>query len=117
MRISDWSSDVCSSDLPMTLSFPDLAPDGRIVLLTGAGISKESGLDTFRDPDGVWARHRIEDVATHDAFRREPAPVHAYYNIRRRTLPAPSIRPNAAQPPPARPQRDSPRTFHTSPHT
>src|SRR3546814_10900628 len=64
MRISDWSSDVCSSDLPMTLSFPDLAPDGRIVLLTGAGISKESGLDTFRDPDGVWARHRIEDVAT-----------------------------------------------------
>src|SRR3546814_20755854 len=81
----------------MTLSFPDLAPDGRIVLLTGAGISKESGLDTFRDPDGVWARHRIEDVATPDAFRRDPARVHAFYNIRRRPLADPSIRPRSAE--------------------
>src|SRR3546814_3036020 len=92
----------------MTLSFPDLAPDGRIVLLTGAGISKESGLDTFRDPDGVWARHRIEDVAPPAAFRRDPARVHAFYNIRRRTLADPSIRPNAAHHALARLEREWP---------
>ena len=43
-----------------------------IVILTGAGISKESGLATFRDPDGIWAKYRIEDVATPDAFARDP---------------------------------------------
>ena len=42
----------------------------KIVILTGAGISRESGLHTFRDPDGIWARHRIEDVATPEAFAR-----------------------------------------------
>ena len=46
--------------------------EANIVVLTGAGISKESGLDTFRDPDGIWARVRIEDVATPEAFARDP---------------------------------------------
>lgn len=65
-----------------------------IVILTGAGISKESGLATFRDADGIWARVRIEDVATPEAFARDPARVHAFYNARRRQLP--TARPNAA---------------------
>lgn len=68
----------------------------RIVILTGAGISKESGLDTFRDPDGLWTRVRIEDVATPEAFARDPARVHAFYNHRRETLLSPEVAPNAA---------------------
>jgi NAD-dependent deacetylase len=67
----------------------------RIVILTGAGISKESGLETFRDADGVWARVRIEDVATPEGFRRDPDRVHAFYNDRRRGLLA-GIEPNPA---------------------
>jgi NAD-dependent deacetylase len=67
-----------------------------IVVLTGAGISKESGLDTFRDKDGIWAKVRLEDVATPEAFRRDPARVHAFYNGRRRNLQGPHIAPNAA---------------------
>ncbi|MEW5703777.1 MAG: NAD-dependent deacylase [Pseudomonadota bacterium] len=67
-----------------------------IVVLTGAGISKESGLSTFRDRDGIWARVAIEDVATPAAFRRDPARVHAFYNERRRGLLADTVRPNAA---------------------
>ena len=69
---------------------------GSIVVLTGAGISKESGLSTFRDADGIWATVRIEDVATPEAFRRDPQKVHAFYNQRRRSMLDPSIRPNAA---------------------
>ncbi len=72
-----------------------LTPSDRIVVLTGAGISKESGLDTFRDPDGIWARHRLEDVATPDAFARDPALVHRFYNARRRGLLDPAVGPNA----------------------
>ena len=68
----------------------------NIVVLTGAGISRESGLHTFRDPDGIWARHRIEDVATPEAFARNPEAVHAFYNARRRGLLDPAIQPNAA---------------------
>ncbi|RMD65307.1 MAG: NAD-dependent protein deacylase [Alphaproteobacteria bacterium] len=67
-----------------------------IVILTGAGISKESGLETFRDPDGIWSRVRIEDVATPEAFARDPALVHDFYNARRRALLSPAVRPNAA---------------------
>ncbi|HWL82591.1 MAG TPA: NAD-dependent deacylase [Roseomonas sp.] len=67
-----------------------------LVILTGAGISAESGLSTFRDPDGLWARHRIEDVATPEAFARDPALVHAFYNARRAQLRDPAIQPNAA---------------------
>ncbi len=69
---------------------------GSIVILTGAGISKESGLDTFRDADGIWSMVRIEDVATPEAFARDPARVHAFYNTRRRRLLAEDVGPNAA---------------------
>jgi NAD-dependent deacetylase len=67
-----------------------------IVVLTGAGISKESGLDTFRDADGIWARVRLEDVATPEAFARDPVTVQAFYNDRRRGLLNPNVQPNAA---------------------
>ncbi|MCA3356905.1 MAG: NAD-dependent deacylase [Roseomonas sp.] len=67
-----------------------------IVILTGAGISRESGLATFRDADGIWARHRIEDVATPQAFARNPDLVQGFYNARRAQLRDPAIQPNAA---------------------
>lgn len=72
------------------------SPDGSIVILTGAGISKESGLATFRDADGIWAKYRIEDVATPDAFARDPARVLDFYNLRRRQAFSDNIRPNGA---------------------
>lgn len=56
----------------------------RIVVLTGAGISAESGLKTFRDSDGLWENYRVEEVATYDAWQRNPAPVREFYNQRRR---------------------------------
>ena len=56
----------------------------RIVALTGAGISSESGIRTFRDQGGLWEEHEIEDVATPRGFRRNPALVHRFYNARRR---------------------------------
>ena len=55
----------------------------KIVILTGAGISAESGLGTFRDEGGLWAQHRIEDVATPEGFARNPQLVHDFYNARR----------------------------------
>ncbi len=67
-----------------------------IVILTGAGISKESGLDTFRDAGGIWSRVRLEDVATPDAFRRDPQRVQEFYNARRRGLLASGVEPNDA---------------------
>ena len=82
--------------------------DRRIVILTGAGISKESGLETFRDPDGIWARVSIEDVATPEAFRRDPVRVHAFYNARRQGLLNESVAPNAAHEALARLERDWP---------
>lgn len=66
----------------------------NIVILTGAGISAESGLGTFRDEDGLWSRFRIEDVATPSAFARDPHKVHAFYNLRRAAMRA--AQPNAA---------------------
>ncbi|WP_299400318.1 Sir2 family NAD+-dependent deacetylase [Pelagibius sp.] len=80
----------------------------RIVILTGAGISKESGLETFRDPDGIWAQVRIEDVATPEAFARNPERVHAFYNHRRAGLQADAVLPNAAHDALARLERDWP---------
>lgn len=59
---------------------------GLIVILTGAGISKESGLDTFRDKGGVWSKVRLEDVATPEGFERNPSRVHDFYNARRQNL-------------------------------
>lgn len=55
----------------------------NITILTGAGISAESGLRTFRDGDGLWENHRVEDVATPEAFVRDPVLVHRFYNMRR----------------------------------
>ena len=66
----------------------------NIVVLTGAGISAESGLSTFRDPDGLWEGHRVEDVATPEAFARDPEMVHTFYNARRAKLA--EVEPNAA---------------------
>lgn len=66
----------------------------NIVVLTGAGISAESGLATFRGPDGLWEGHRVEDVATPEAFIRDPALVHGFYDARRSRLAA--VEPNAA---------------------
>ncbi len=67
-----------------------------VVILTGAGISKESGLDTFRDADGIWSKVRLEDVATPEAFERDPDRVHAFYNHRREGLLDAAVQPNAA---------------------
>ncbi|WP_210396189.1 Sir2 family NAD+-dependent deacetylase [Motiliproteus sediminis] len=67
-----------------------------IVVLTGAGISAESGLKTFRASDGLWENHRVEDVATPEAFERDPELVHRFYNLRRRQLLDPATQPNAA---------------------
>ena len=67
---------------------------GNIVVLTGAGISAESGLATFRGSDGLWEGHRVEDVATPEAFRRDPALVQAFYDARRRRLK--EVEPNGA---------------------
>jgi NAD-dependent deacetylase len=66
----------------------------NIVILTGAGISAESGLATFRGPDGLWEGHRVEDVATPEAFERDPGLVQAFYDARRARLK--SVEPNAA---------------------
>ncbi|HWL56942.1 MAG TPA: NAD-dependent deacylase [Paracoccus sp. (in: a-proteobacteria)] len=66
----------------------------RITVLTGAGISAESGIRTFRATDGLWEEHRIEDVATPEGFRRDPVLVHRFYNMRRAD--AARAQPNAA---------------------
>ena len=58
----------------------------KIVVLTGAGMSAESGIATFRDTDGLWENHRVEDVATPDGFRVNPQLVLDFYNARRREL-------------------------------
>mgnify|MGYP000002889024 CR=1 FL=1 len=67
-----------------------------VVVLTGAGISAESGIRTFRASDGLWEEHRIEDVASPEGFARNPTLVYDFYNQRRRQLLAPTIKPNAA---------------------
>ena len=66
----------------------------NIVILTGAGISAESGLKTFRGSDGLWEGHRVEDVATPEAFQRDPRLVHQFYDARRSRLK--EVEPNAA---------------------
>lgn len=67
-----------------------------IVVLTGAGISAESGLQTFRGAGGIWQNHRAEDLATPEAFAAEPALVQRFYNERRRQLVSGPIEPNPA---------------------
>lgn len=66
----------------------------NIVILTGAGISAESGLATFRGPDGLWEGHRVEDVCTPEALARNAALVHRFYDERRAKLA--EVTPNAA---------------------
>ena len=66
----------------------------NIVILTGAGVSAESGLKTFRGPDGLWEGHRVEDVCTPEAYARDPALVHQFYDARRAR--AAEVEPNAA---------------------
>lgn len=68
----------------------------NIVVLTGAGISAESGLKTFRDNDGLWGNHRLEDVATPQAFAQDPELVYRFYNLRRAQLASESVQPNTA---------------------
>jgi len=71
-----------------------VAEVANIVVLTGAGISAESGLATFRGADGLWEGHRVEDVATPEAYVRDPALVHQFYDARRARLE--EVEPNAA---------------------
>lgn len=66
----------------------------RVTVLTGAGISAESGVPTFRDADGLWEGHRVEDVATPEAFDLQPSVVHRFYDERRAALAG--VAPNAA---------------------
>lgn len=68
----------------------------NVVVLTGAGISAESGIQTFRSADGLWEEHRVEDVATPEGFARDPQLVQRFYNERRRQLQQENIQPNAA---------------------
>ena len=66
----------------------------RLVILTGAGVSAESGISTFRDSGGLWDKYPVMEVASADGFKRNPAFVHEFYNTRRRELL--SVEPNAA---------------------
>lgn len=91
---------------PLTL--PPLRRDSPLVILTGAGISKESGLDTFRDAGGIWQRYPLEDLATPEGFARNPALVQGFYNDRRAQLSDPAVQPNAAHTALARLQREWP---------
>lgn len=70
--------------------------NSTIVILTGAGISRESGLSTFRGEGGLWQGVRVEDVATPEAFRHNPEMVHEFYNTRKKKLLNNAIEPNAA---------------------
>lgn len=66
----------------------------KLVVLTGAGVSAESGISTFRDSDGLWENYRVEDVATIEGWYRNPSQVLDFYNDRRAQLP--TVKPNAA---------------------
>ena len=67
-----------------------------ITVLTGAGVSAESGVSTFRDSDGLWENHKVEDVASIEGWYRNPSLVLDFYNQRRKQLA--DVRPNAAHP-------------------
>ena len=84
-----------------------MAQHANIVVLTGAGLSAESGLSTFRDPNGIWAKYDWRDVATPQGFAEDPDRVHEFYNMRRRIHA--DLRPNAAHLALARLQTSAPR--------
>lgn len=86
------SNDINNNDSNITLS----SAYQHIVVLTGAGISAESGIKTFRASDGLWENQRIEEVATPEGFAQNPALVYEFYNKRRLHLLEPDIRPNPA---------------------
>ena len=71
-----------------------MRPIRNIVILTGAGVSAESGIDTFRSVGGLWEQHRVEDVATPEAFARDPDLVLRFYDMRRARIQ--EVEPNAA---------------------
>src|SRR3954452_24706369 len=71
-----------------------MSAPGNLVILTGAGVSAESGLATFRGPGGLWEGHRVEDVCTPEALADDPDLVHRFYDARRAALA--SVEPNAA---------------------
>lgn len=77
-----------------------------VVVLTGAGVSAESGIDTFRDLGGLWENHRVEDVASPEGFSRDPDLVHGFYNLRRTRLLSGDVHPNAAHQALARLERE-----------
>lgn len=68
----------------------------KIVILTGAGISAESGLSTFRAQNGLWEGHNVDDVATYEGYLRDPIGVHCFYNMLRKKLQEPNVKPNTA---------------------
>ena len=72
-----------------------ISANSSIFVLTGAGISKESGVNTFRDQDGLWESHRIDEVASPEGFRKNPSLVYDFYNNRRKELNS-GIEPNKA---------------------
>src|SRR5690349_578539 len=80
-----------------------------LLVLTGAGISAESGVPTFRAADGLWEGHRVEDVATPEAFARNPTLVHDFYDARRGKLE--TVTPNPAHEALARLEREWPGEF------
>ncbi len=87
-------------------AFMSNAPMKQIAILTGAGISAESGLGTFRDKGGLWSQYDLEEVATPEGFARNPALVHEFYNARRANCLGAA--PNAAHVALARLQREWP---------
>ena len=80
----------------------------RIVILTGAGISAESGIRTFRDGNGLWENHRVEDVASPEGYARDPVLVQNFYNQRRQQLLSGEVSDNAAHAALARLEREHP---------
>lgn len=75
-----------SVNKPRDTTLKKLSPPQSVVVLTGAGISAESGLKTFRDNNGLWENHPVEEVATPEAFSANPRLVHRFYNLRRQQL-------------------------------
>lgn len=86
-----------------------MSTERNIVVLTGAGMSAESGVPTFRGADGLWEGHRIEEVASPEGFARDPELVHHFYNLRRAALN--TVKPNAGHLALARLEREWPGRF------
>lgn len=84
MTTTRWRDDVTASDLERAAEA--LAAAQRVTVFSGAGISAESGVPTFRDSGGLWEDHRIEDVATPEALRRNPKKVWEFYEMRRKKM-------------------------------